>query len=213
MSMEYIKCAKGNFILTRNYRDAFNLEKFMEKYLEEYFDKYLYIVGDISSGILRLKGFDDNQKSANYCGNIDNYLDTSCAFGCPFFVLKRCKSEEDFIKYEKNHHDRDENSKYKINPIEKENFDKESLVLETSKKNVPNIEINLDRINTLPKGFLPADLVENSSNNDYNKTGISKPVEEPTQTYVSASPDFDPSKKQQNGFKKYKNKNKNRNKK
>lgn len=207
--MEFIKCVKGNFILTRNYRDAFNLEKFSEKYLEEYFDKYLYIVGDISSGILRLKGFDDNPKSQNYCGNIDNYLDTSCAFGCPFFVLKRVKSEEDFQKYEKNHHERDEESKYKINPIEKENFDKESLILETSKKNKPNIIIDADRINTLPIGSLPADLVEKDGNSDYNKSVNTKPVEEATQTYVSSSPDFDPSKKQNGGFKRYNNKNKN----
>ena len=103
MSLEFIKCIKGNYVLTRNYRDAFNLDKFVDKYFEEYFDKYTYIVGDISSGILRLKGFDEKD-----CSNIDNYIETSCAFGCPFYVLKRVKDEDEYQKYVKNHHERDE---------------------------------------------------------------------------------------------------------
>lgn len=211
--MEYIKCIKGNFVLTRNYRDAFNLDKFIDKYFEEYFDKYAYLVGDISSGILRLKGFDENQHSPNYCGNIDNYIETSCAFGCPFYVLKRVKDEDEYQKYVKNHHDRDEESKYRIPTIEKENFDKESLILETSEHVKPNINIDPERIGKLPKGVLPSDLVEKDT--EYNsKTNITKPAPEPTQTYVSASPDFDPSKKKPvsyNNFNKHKHKNKKNN--
>ena len=68
------KNKKGMFQLQRNFRDSFNEEAFIEKYIEECMDRYLYIVGDISSGILRLKGFDDNPKSKNYYGFIDNYL-------------------------------------------------------------------------------------------------------------------------------------------
>ena len=57
-----IDSRKGRYKVESNYRDAFRLEAFEEKYIEECFDKYLYIVGDISSGILRLKGFDTNPK-------------------------------------------------------------------------------------------------------------------------------------------------------
>lgn len=83
-----IDSRKGRFKVVRNYRDAFKLEIFEEKYIEECFDKYLYIVGDISSGILRIKGFDANPKSKNYFGFIDDYLELSCAMGCPHYVLK-----------------------------------------------------------------------------------------------------------------------------
>ena len=204
MSMEFIKCIKGNYVLTRNYRDAFNLDKFVDKYFEEYFDKYTYIVGDISSGILRLKGFDEKD-----CSNIDNYIETSCAFGCPFYVLKRVKDEDEYQKYVKNHHERDEESRYKITPLEKENFDKESLILETTEHVKPNINIDSERIGSLPKGSLPSDLIEKDT--DYNnKPSITKPAPEPTQTYVSASPDFDPSKKKPMSFNNFKHKHNNK---
>ena len=82
--------------ILKNYRDAFNEEAFVGKYIEECFDKYMYIVGDISSGILRLKGFDTNPKSKNYYGFIEDYLEISCAFGCPFYIMKRIKSDKVF---------------------------------------------------------------------------------------------------------------------
>ena len=84
-----IKTEKGMYKVEKNYRDAFQLEAFVDKYIEECFDKYPYIVGDISAGILRSKGFDADPKSDNYYGYIDDYLELSCAFGCPFYVLKR----------------------------------------------------------------------------------------------------------------------------
>ena len=77
-----IDCKKGKYIVDTNFRDAFRLDVFEEKYIEECFDKYIYIVGDISSGILRLKGFDTNPKSKNYFGLIKDYLESSCAIGC-----------------------------------------------------------------------------------------------------------------------------------
>ena len=61
-----IDCKKGKYIVDTNFRNAFRLDVFEEKYIEECFDRYIYIVGDVSSGILRLKGFDTNPKSKNY---------------------------------------------------------------------------------------------------------------------------------------------------
>ena len=119
------KCAKGMFELKKNYREAFNLEAFLGKYLEEYFDKDAYIVGDISSEILRLKGFNTDPKSENYYGFIDDYLEISCAFGCPFYVLRRIKTEEEFNKLDKENLPVDtEDDRIVIHPIQKENFDK-----------------------------------------------------------------------------------------
>lgn len=205
--MEYIKCAKGQYILIRNYRDAFNLENFMEKYLEEYFNKYPYIVGDISSSILRLKGFDDNPGSPNNHSRIDEYLDTSCAFGCPFYVLKRIESFDEFSKYKATHKDIVEVERVKIKFNEKENFDKENLVLETSLKSKPNIVIDMDKINKLPKGSLPSDLLDSNNNNNKENNKIKEPEIETT-TYVSSSPDFDPSLKKDNKNNNFYNKNK-----
>lgn len=215
--MEYLKCVKGQYIILRNYRDAFNLEKFVEKYLEEYFDKYSYIVGDISSSILRLKGFSENPKSPNYYEKIDEYLDTSCAFGCPFYVLKRIKSYEEYEKFKKTYKEKPEEERIKIYLAEKENFDKENLVLTTSVKNKEAINIDLENLTKLTIGKLPPDLVE-AKTQTKETTVVPKEEEAPTQTYVSASPDFDPALKKENNknnnynFKKnHKNKNNNRN--
>ncbi len=190
--MDYIKCVKGQFVLVRNYRDAFDLEKFIEKYLEEYFNKYPLIVGDLSSSILRLKGFDDDNK-------INDYLDHSCAFGCPFYVLKKVHSYEEFQKYVRTHKEYKEEERVNIHNMEKENFDKESLILETSEKQKPRFNIDMEKINSISIGTLPKDLIEAGNNYKENKK-VEPEVE--MQTYVSASPDFDPSLKEKNKNKK-----------
>lgn len=190
------KCVKGMFELVKNYREAFNLEAFQSKYLEEYFDKDMYIVGDISSEILRLKGFNTDPKSDNYYGFIEDYLEISCAFGCPYYVLKRIKNEDEYRRLEKEGKPVDtEDDRITIHPMTKENFDKESLVLKPSQKGKPNIVIDPRKINSIPKGELPKDLVDDNDSKDQNKKG-NKEVEEKvvTQTFVSASEGFDPSK-------------------
>ena len=214
------KCAKGMFELKRNYREAFNLEAFQSKYLEEYFDKDMYIVGDISSEILRLKGFNTDPKSENYFGFIEDYLEISCAFGCPFFVLRRVKTEEEYHKLEKENAPIDtEDDRITIHPMQKENFDKESLVLKTSQKGKPNIVIDSRKINAIPKGELPEDLKDDTDSSSTSKKKDNKEQEEKpvvTQTFVSASEGFDPSKmkdrRKNNDFKDRKKNNNNNNK-
>lgn len=192
------KCAKGMYELKTNYRDAFNVEAFVEKYLEECFDKDMYIVGDISSEILRLKGFNTDPKSENYFGFIDDYLDISCAFGCPYYVLKRIKSEEEYKKLEEeNKEPITEDDRITIHPMQKENFDKESLVLKTSHKGKPNIVIDPRKINQIPLGKMPEDLKDDKDASLNGKSkGDTKKEEVVVQTFVSSSEDFDPSKKQ-----------------
>lgn len=188
-----LKNAKGMFLLERNFRDAFKEDAFLEKYLEEIFDKDLYIVGDISNGILRLKGFDTIPNSPNHYSLMDKYIENSTVIGCPYYVLKRIRSNEEYEKLEKDK----ERSKtledgFIINPMTKENFDKESLKLASSDKTKPNILLDSNKFNSIPKGSLPNDLRDSKENNIPQKEV--KPVEE--QSYVSASPDFDPSKKE-----------------
>ena len=67
----------GEFDLIQNYRDAFVLDDFIHRYVE-CFDRYMYIVGDYSSGLLRLKGF-NNLGKGNSKKNIPDYIFKWCA--------------------------------------------------------------------------------------------------------------------------------------
>lgn len=186
-----IDSRKGRFKVVRNYRDAFKLEVFEEKYIEECFDKYVYIVGDISSGILRLKGFDVNPKSKNYFGFIEDYLELSCAMGCPHYVLKRIQSDNEYQR-ELEHPTEVISEGLEVHPIGKESFDKDALILESSVKQQPNIVIDATKLNQIPKGELPEELKENQSSEQ------TKEYEEPSQSYVSSSPGFVPNQNRNN---------------
>lgn len=195
---------KGTFLLESNYRDAFVLDTFESKYIEECFDRYLYLVGDLSSGILRLKGFDDQPQSKNYYGQIRRYLETSCALGCPYYVLKRLKTEKEIEEEtQKNTEVRSEG--FSITALSKESFDKENLVLQSSLKQNPKIIIDPEKINAIPKGSLSSDLKETT-------TVTPTASEEVTTTYVSSSPGFVLNQNHQNKQNNYRH-NKNRKKK
>lgn len=208
-----IDSKKGQYKLESNYRNAFRLDAFEEKYIEECFDKYLYIVGDVSSGILRLKGFDTNPKSKSYFGFIEDYLELSCAMGCPYYVLKRIQSDKEY-QHELSHPSNPKSDGFVIQAIQKENFDKESLILETTPKGNPNIVIEAEKINQIPKGELTDDLKEIVKQQEPKNT--KRPAEniEVSQSYVSSSPGFVPNQNRKNNFSNNnKNKNRKRNKK
>jgi len=80
------------FELVKEHRDAFNEQIFKEKYTET-LDKYDVIVGDISSNIMRLKGFTSKKPdSHSYVKLIPDYLSESCNYNCPYFIVKRIKN-------------------------------------------------------------------------------------------------------------------------
>ncbi len=81
----------GQFEILKNHREGFDLVKFHERYVDVTFDKFTYIVGDMSSGLLRLKGFNQDPKSTNGFKRIPDYLNESCNMNCPYFVIKRVK--------------------------------------------------------------------------------------------------------------------------
>ena len=204
-----IDCKKGKYIVDTNFRDAFRLDVFEEKYIEECFDKYIYIVGDISSGILRLKGFDTNPKSKNYYGFIEDYLENSCAIGCPYYVLKRIQSDNEYQK-ELAKPSQPKIEGFIINPLVKESFDKESLELESTYKVDPNILIDVEKMNSIPKGELPQALRDIINTESQPNTKETKQPEV-TESYVSSSPDFVPSNNQNRNFRPQRNKQKNKN--
>ncbi|MDF2700116.1 MAG: hypothetical protein K0Q49_1672 [Haloplasmataceae bacterium] len=83
---------KKTFELVKQHRDCFVEDLFKQKYTEA-LDKYDVIVGDFSSNILRLKGFTSkNQESTNYVNTIPDYLNESCNYNCPYFIVKKVKS-------------------------------------------------------------------------------------------------------------------------
>lgn len=73
-----------------NVKDALDIEMLKEKY-DPFLDQYDYLVGDISSEHLRLKGFYDEKdrvaidKKANA---IVDYLEEYCNPGSAYFVLQ-----------------------------------------------------------------------------------------------------------------------------
>ncbi len=86
-----VETTAGKFEILKDYREAFDLVKFQERYVDVAFDKYTYIVGDMSSEILRLKGFNTDAKSKNGFKRIPDYLNESCSFNCAYYILKRIK--------------------------------------------------------------------------------------------------------------------------
>jgi uncharacterized protein YutD len=77
-----VESIHGEFEMVKNYRDAFVLDDFNKRYLD-FFDIFPYVVGDYSGGLLRLKGFrEDNYQM------IPDYLVESCAPNCAYYILK-----------------------------------------------------------------------------------------------------------------------------
>lgn len=80
-----IETQHGQFELIKDYKEAFEMLTFNERYVD-YLDRYVYIVGDLSAEMLRLKGF----TTKNY-ETIPDYLMESCTPNAPYFVLKRAE--------------------------------------------------------------------------------------------------------------------------
>lgn len=88
-----IETEHGMFELIKDYRECFELQTFNEKYVDVAFDRYQYLVGDIASGILRIKGFNSDPKSPRGFKVIPDYLNESCNFNTAYYILKRIKKE------------------------------------------------------------------------------------------------------------------------
>lgn len=84
----------GTFRIIKDHREAFELLTFNEKYIDVAFDRYKYLVGDVSSNILRIKGFNSDARSPRGFKAIPDYLNESCNMNAPYFILKRVKDEK-----------------------------------------------------------------------------------------------------------------------
>ncbi len=92
MKLQKIEIDKNTYELTKNYKEAFEKNIFLEKYTD-YFKEYDYILGDFSYGSLRLKGFctkeNKQYKPINDIKNIDTYIKNNCAYECKYFILHK----------------------------------------------------------------------------------------------------------------------------
>lgn len=82
--------------INKDYRDALDLELLEERY-SDLLEKYDFIVGDMSYGKLRLRGFyhDSNTKAPidMKIAHLEDYLTEYCSFGCAYFVLESLETK------------------------------------------------------------------------------------------------------------------------
>ena len=90
--MKKIKINDIDYEVVKDVNDGIDKDVLAEK-ITDYFDDYTYIVGDWAYGKVRLKGFYDSDdkrcKKINDIATLDNYIETKCAYGCKWFVLKK----------------------------------------------------------------------------------------------------------------------------
>lgn len=91
--MKIIETTVGTFELLSNHKESFDIVKFQDRYVPEIYDKYEYIVGDVSSDVLRLKGFYQDQSKEQSIKEIPIHLSESVNYNAAYYILKRVKTE------------------------------------------------------------------------------------------------------------------------
>jgi uncharacterized protein YutD len=89
MKKNIVETTAGTYELIKNHKEAFDIVKFQERYVEEIYDKYEYIVGDVSSEILRIKGFYAGLNKEPNIKEIPTHLNETCNYNTAYFILKR----------------------------------------------------------------------------------------------------------------------------
>lgn len=97
LNSETLQIKEDKYRIKTNYREALDLELLEERY-SDLLEKYDYIVGDMSYGKLRLRGFyNDSDKKAPIdmkIAHLDDYLLEYCSFGCAYFVLESLETKQ-----------------------------------------------------------------------------------------------------------------------
>ncbi|MGO1454575.1 MAG: YutD family protein [Alkalibacterium gilvum] len=94
---DHISIKNEKYEIMKDYKEALDLELLEERY-SDFLEKYDYIVGDMSYGKLRLRGFynDDVKKIPidMRISYLEDYLLEYCSFGCAYFVLKNTEPKK-----------------------------------------------------------------------------------------------------------------------
>ncbi|MBQ3435520.1 MAG: DUF1027 domain-containing protein [Bacilli bacterium] len=92
--MKKYKINNNEYELIKDKDDIFDYEE-VSSLVTDYFDDFDYIMGDMSYGKIRLKGFNDkknkNYKKINSIESLDDYLKKYCAYKAKYFLLKKVK--------------------------------------------------------------------------------------------------------------------------
>ncbi|GAK00385.1 LOW QUALITY PROTEIN: hypothetical protein JCM19055_3470 [Geomicrobium sp. JCM 19055] len=92
-----IQLNNQQFELIEESREGWDEEAFQNRY-SEVLNKYDFIVGDWGHEQLRLRGFfNDNNKKSGFDSKVStvyDYLYEFCNFDCPYFILKKVKSDK-----------------------------------------------------------------------------------------------------------------------
>lgn len=95
--MKTIIINNKEYEIINNEKDAIDIDLLKDK-ITEYYDSFDYIVGDFAYGKVRLKGFNDkgnkNFKEINNIKNLDKYIESSCAYGCKWFCIKKVVNKD-----------------------------------------------------------------------------------------------------------------------
>ncbi len=82
-----------DYEVVKNFRDGIDDVDF-DEVVTEYFEDFDYIFGDWAYGKVRLKGFYESTnpkvKRINDIAGLDKYIDEFCAYGCRYFLIKKC---------------------------------------------------------------------------------------------------------------------------
>lgn len=89
MKVNIIETTVGTYELVKDHKEAFDIVKFQERYVEEIYDKYEYVVGDVASEMLRLKGFYEDLTKKPNIKEIPVHLNETCNYNTAYFILKR----------------------------------------------------------------------------------------------------------------------------
>ena len=153
-----IETTKGYFEILKNVREAFNKQVFEDYYIEELYDKYEFIVLDIADEKPRIKGFSKDPNSKDYFHYIMDYVIESCNFLAPYCVLRRINEKEYLDHKDDKANDSITKPFSEVKSIEKENFDKDALVLDHTDRNEKNIDISSEKYSTVSLYPLPEDV-------------------------------------------------------
>jgi len=95
-----------NYTVVKEFRTVFNPEQFDEKIVHVLL-KYDFIVGDFADDHLRLKGFYRDKRrdvEANKkASKIEKYIDESCNYMCPHYVLEKIQAPPQRKKSRRNY--------------------------------------------------------------------------------------------------------------
>lgn len=103
-----VRINKQYYTLLANKDAAFDVEMLKRKY-DPYLNQYDYLVGDVSSEHLRLKGFYKNEAQTavdKKAATIVDYLTEYCNPGSPYFILELKKPQHHYRQKKKHFRER-----------------------------------------------------------------------------------------------------------